>query len=451
MNGELESCLATFRRHLHFPDPGSLLVALATVAANRAEGDPVWLLLVGPPGGGKTEVLGALSALEDVHPAATLTEASLLSGTPRKEHAEDSRGGLLRSIGSFGLVLCKDFGSVLSMNRDARAALLAALREIYDGSWTRHVGTEGGRTLHWEGKIGLVAGCTPSIDSHGAVMGSMGERFVLFRLPPVDGDAQASRALSHLGSERAMRVEMATAVRAVLDSVKAPDLVSPPGPELERWLISTATLAVRCRSSVERDSYSREIQLIPESEAPARLALVLLRLHNGLRAIGVDESESRVLVAKAALDSMPAIRRAVLDVVTTADSAVNTTRIAEEIRYPSTTTRRACEDLAAHNVIRRIPSGQGKADEWAPTVWTMERWLTVTVPEKSDNVGVRTVPEKSDELLTHPHRIMNDKSGTVPDRAMLPVRAESLSWPDDSPPWSDEDFERLFGNEDVMS
>ena len=104
--------------------------------------------------------------------------------------------------------MCKDFGSVLSMNRDARAAVLAALREVYDGSWTRHVGTGGGRTLTWSGKVGLVAGATPTIDRHHAVMGAMGERFVLFRLPEVDASEQARRALAHAGREKEMRQEI---------------------------------------------------------------------------------------------------------------------------------------------------------------------------------------------------------------------------------------------------
>mgnify|MGYP003466777145 CR=1 FL=1 len=39
----------------------------------------------------------------------------------------------------------KDFGSILSMHRDARGAVLAALREIYDGSWSRSIGVDGGR------------------------------------------------------------------------------------------------------------------------------------------------------------------------------------------------------------------------------------------------------------------------------------------------------------------
>ena len=68
------------------------------------------------------------------------------------------------------------------MNYEARMALLAALREIYDGSWTRHVGVDGGKTL----KCAIIAGCTPRIDKEHAVMASMGERFVLFRFPEVE-------------------------------------------------------------------------------------------------------------------------------------------------------------------------------------------------------------------------------------------------------------------------
>ena len=203
-------CVHVFQEWLELPDFSALLLLLATIEANRVEGDdPVWPPIIGPPGGGKTEMLNAAVGLPDIHPAATLTEAALLSGTSKKESAAGAKGGLLREIGDFGIVLCKDFGSVLSMHRDARSSLLAALREVYDGSWTRHVGTDGGRTLSWSGKIGLIVGCTPAIDSHHAVMGSMGERFVLFRLPSVDADKQARRALSHAGRERKMRTELA--------------------------------------------------------------------------------------------------------------------------------------------------------------------------------------------------------------------------------------------------
>jgi hypothetical protein len=376
--------LATYRRWLHLPDPGAVLVTLATVAANRGAGDPVWLLVVGPPGGGKTEQLGSVATLPDVHPAATITEAALLSGTPKKERDAAAKGGLLRQIGDFGIILCKDFGSVLSMHREARAAVLAALREVYDGAWTRHLGTGGGTTLHWEGKVGLIAGCTPSIDSHHAVMGSMGERFVIYRLPPTDADAQARSALGHVGRERDMRADLADATQRLLAQADMAQLAAPADEATTDRLIRIATLAVRCRSAVERDSYSREIELIPEPEAPGRMALVLLRLHNGLRAIGVNPTTTWQLVTKCALDSMPAIRRSVLDVLMASDHPTSTGDIARTIGYPNTTTRRALEDLHGHAVLTKASQGDGKADVWTPSPWARDRWTT-TLPETSEN------------------------------------------------------------------
>ena len=48
----LGETVAVFRRWLYLPDPTALYAVLGAVAANRLAGDPVWLLLVGPPGSG---------------------------------------------------------------------------------------------------------------------------------------------------------------------------------------------------------------------------------------------------------------------------------------------------------------------------------------------------------------------------------------------------------------
>jgi hypothetical protein len=155
-------------------------------------------VLVGPPASGKTEILHALGRLPDVYQAATLTKASLLSGSPKREHASGAKGGLLRELGDFGIVVLKDMGSILSMRPDAKAEILAALLEVFDGSWTRYVGTDGGRALSRSGKLGLLAGATPVIDRHRGVLAAMGERFTLCRLAE-SGDEQAARALGHTG------------------------------------------------------------------------------------------------------------------------------------------------------------------------------------------------------------------------------------------------------------
>jgi len=180
---DLDALVRTFRKWLHLPDADALLVVLAAIVTNHIEGDPLWLMLVGPSGGGKTEFLSPLTALANVLQTSTLTEAALLSGTAKKEVVPGATGGLLREIGEFGIIVCKDFTSILSMNRDTRGAVLSALREVYDGSWTRRLGVDGGTTLSWKGKVGLIAACTAAIDRHHAVIGAMGERFVMYRLP----------------------------------------------------------------------------------------------------------------------------------------------------------------------------------------------------------------------------------------------------------------------------
>lgn len=387
INGGNATCSAlgaareTFQRWLHLPDTGALDITLGAVAANRLDGDPVWLLLVGPPGGGKSEMLNAISGLPDAHPAGTLTEAALLSGTPKRDRDLEASGGLLRAIGKRGLIVCKDFGSVLSMNRDARAAVLAALREVYDGAWTRHVGTDGGRTLTWQGKVGLIGGCTPTIDRHHAVMGAMGERFTLYRLPTVDPNEHARRALLHASHEREMRAELAEAARSVFDSMTSARGLDD---HETNKLIALATFVVRARSAVERDGYTRDIELVPEPEAPTRLVIVLDRLLAGLDAIGCDREQALRVVTKAALDSVPALRLAVLRSLERAPHS-DTNTVAEHVRYPAQTTRRTLEDLVAHGLAECERQGEGKAHRWSLSTFAAER-LT-TFPETSTEDG----------------------------------------------------------------
>lgn len=452
----LDDAREAFSKWLWLPDTGALDVVLGTVAANRLDdGDPVWTLLVGPPGGGKSELLNSISYLEDAHPTGTLTEAALLSGTPKKEHDSSAKGGLLRSIGDRGIIVCKDFGSVLSMNRDARAGVLAALREVFDGSWTRHVGTDGGKTLAWAGKVGLVGGCTPTIDRHHAVMGAMGERFTLYRLPDVDSDIQARDALRHAGRERAMRKELAEASRLVVADLQTP---RPRTKEETDALIMLATLVVRARSAVERDNYSREIELVPGAEAPTRLVIVLARLLDGLDAIGCPRDQALRVVTKTGYDSIPALRLRVLRVLRE-HGQKDTTEIAGHVLHPSTTTRRALEDLTAHGLVEMTRQGEGKPHLWELTGFTSERLTSVpemsetannagetteidlsrnvsnppsgTFPEMSEGVSERSVPEMS---IT-PQTNGSDKTGKVDQ----PV---SANWQDD--PFSDRPADDVF-------
>jgi hypothetical protein len=413
----LNDVTATFRKWLYLEDDGTVLAILATIAANRMQGDPLWLMIVGASSGGKTETLNAATGLPHVHLAAVLTEAALLSGTSRKEAAKGAKGGLLREIGPFGVLMLKDFTSTLSMKHEARAALLAALREIYDGSWTRHVGTDGGRTLHWQGKLGLIACCTSIIDTHHAVMAAMGERFLLYRLPEIDPEKQAKQALSNAGREREMRQELAAVVSGLFAGIELPEHQPDLSDNETDRLVALASLAAYSRSHVERDGRTREIELIPDHEAPARLVQALRRLYGGLLVIGVQPAEAWSLVVKGGLDSMPKLRRSVFEHLVGTDEWTNTTAIAEAVGYPTQTARRSLEDLAVHGLVLRMSGGKGKSDNWL-LAQRGRGWYGKalgTFPENSPNVDTAEPTEDASTISDSAECTQEEFSGTPSD------------------------------------
>ena len=371
------------------PDIGQFYIALGTVAANLLPADPVWTLIVNPPSAGKTEAIRPLYSVSYCHEVGTLTEAALLSGTARKDKAKDATGGLLRILGEFGVLLLKDFTSIISMDRNARAAVMAALREVFDGHWTRAIGTDGGKTLSWHGKVGLVGAVTNAYDSHHAVIGAMGDRFVLYRAPVCRerSRARALHKIKNVGREKTLRAEVAECTRRLFLGLRVPnEIPSPPEEDLRR-LADLATLATISRSTVERDGRTREVELVHGEEAPMRLAGQLATLWHGLKMIGVPVDEQWPLICKVALDSCPPLRMAVLQFLIYASGPETLRTVSQAVRHPAATTRRALEDLTAHGLLRWHGKGacadEIRADGWSPELHTLELWRSAMSQAKS--------------------------------------------------------------------
>jgi hypothetical protein len=329
---------------------------LGTVAANILPGDPVWLGLIAPPSSAKTEILNSVSPLKFAAPVATLTPAGLLSGTPKKQQAVGAKGGLLRKIGAFGVLVLKDFGSILSM----RPEMLAALREIYDGAWTRHLGTEGGKTLDWRGKVGMVFGATGAMDTHHSVISSMGDRFLLNRMTPDPG--QFRHALKHKGAAtQTMRKELAEAVVRLFAQPRSEP--RPLSEEETQRIEDVVALAVRLRGAVERDRGSRELEYVYGAEGTARLGLTLERLLAGLDTLGVDRKVALEVVETVAMDSVPPQRRQAYEWLS-GNGQASTSDVATALGLPTNTVRRVLENLAAYDLLTRMHGEPGKPDEW---------------------------------------------------------------------------------------
>jgi hypothetical protein len=349
-NGKaLDALIQTFDRWLILEDKTPLFAVLGAIAANYLPGDPVWLGIIAPPSSAKTEILNALSTLPDVRHVATLTAPALLSGTPKKEHLKGAHGGLLREIGKFGILVIKDFGSILTLRPDTKAEVIAALREVYDGHWTRIVGSEGGRALHWSGKIGVVFASTETYDDHYSVSAGLGERNLLCRLN--GGHAgQLQMALRHAGAETpVMRTQLADAVRRLFSTTfHEPEPLSDDEiASLER----AVEIVIRLRGHVNRDWRTREIESVHAPEGPARLTLALERLRAGLCGIGLNKIKALDVAIRVAFDTAPPARVAAFNLLSS--SPQSTRDLATKLALPTKTVRRTLEDLMCQHLAIR--------------------------------------------------------------------------------------------------
>ena len=387
----MSEALAAFRRWLHMPDMDPVLAVAATVVANlSSERSPVWLLVIGPPSTGKTEVLGPVARLPQAHYAATITESALLSGTSRKERAADASGGLLRQIGDLGIIVMKDFGSVLSQHREARAQALAALREVYDGSWTRAVGTDGGRLLSWEGKCGLIAGGTTTYDRHHAVITSLGDRFLLIRLRDIEATAAGMAALSHAGREPVMRRELEAAFLGLIASTDASRVRALTDQERAE-LVRIARYAGNGRTGVERDGYTGELLVMPSPEGPGRLVVALSQMLAALWAIGCDDDIAWRIVRRIARDTVPALRTNVIDALMAyPDQPRRTADIAADAGLVTKTAHRQLDDLDLIGLADRSKStsADNSPDLWAASPLLVDLYLG---PESGTEKSVKVL------------------------------------------------------------
>jgi len=251
--------------------------------------------------------------------------------------------------------------------------VLAALREVYDGRYARHVATDGGKAMTWEGKVGLIFASTEAFDTHHSVISAMGDRYLLCRIAPVEG--QFERALEHAGeaTER-MRQELSEVVKRLF----AVRRTEPRPISLEETgrVSRICSVVVRLRAAVPRHRYTTEIEGVHGAEGTARLGLSLERLLAGLDTLGVDRDVALNVVETVAMDSTPPIRRRAYEYLRRIGVAAEIADIADNVGIPEKTLRRHLEDLVAQGLVNHIPAGkrgelgyeEGKADLWQALV-----------------------------------------------------------------------------------
>lgn len=310
------------RKYLHMPDPGVMYVTMGALAANVLSGPHVWLMLVGPPSTGKTELLMSTTAVPRVHSVDDLASVgSLLSGSSQKDKVKGATGGLLRMVGAHGAIILDDFTGILAKSADKRNELVGAMRQMHKGRYAREIGTDGGRQLVWHGRCGMLAGCTDAIDQAHEISQFLGERWVFYRHRPGEiVQYEMSRRAMRNAHEEGWQEELKDLVAGMFMALDLQfDSKGPSGqgkeltPLEESRLIRMGFVGVKCRSGMIRDARTKDIIAPPVEEGAARMGGVLAQLYRGMFALGVREEERWRVLTKVVLDSMPLVRRMVVE------------------------------------------------------------------------------------------------------------------------------------------
>ena len=303
--------------------------------------------------------------------ASTLTPAGLLSGTPRRQQTPGAKGGLLRQVRNPGMLFLKDFTSILTMRPGAKAEILCALREIYDGHGRAISAPMAAATLEWKGKLGLIFGCTDVIDTHYSVEDALGNRFLLSRLEPKQGTialgARAYRRQDRDHAARACRKRQPAVRRAAARSAGA----VPESDEFNR-LERVSNLVVRLRGAVERDRYRREIQSSMAPKAPPgsgwRWSGCWLASIPSGRAARLRSTSSNRSRSTAHADPAPGLRVPVSAArrrsAAGSVAMANHQRSGQKDRLPATTARRTLEDLFGYGLCEYSSRGKGQTSLW---------------------------------------------------------------------------------------
>jgi len=355
--------VSVFRKWLFLDSTDAIELMLAVVLSQYMDGSPIWLFIVSPPGGAKTETLTSLARVPNVYMTSSLTAHSLISGANWKGDQDPS---LIPQLNGKIMVI-KDFTSILSMRDTEKDEIFGILRDAYDGRCGKVFGT--GIRRDYKSKFTMLAAVTPRIYDLSQQHHSLGERFLKVTIG--DNLVHQSerdiirRAIENVDRDTDLKFELQDVVSAYLrhqmGKIEHNKLPKMDEVTLNR-VIDLGRFGARLRGTVSHDQYRPDIITSrPSAEVGTRLGVQLSKLGRSLALVRgrrmVGEPDLRLL-RRTVLDT---ISQRTEDVVRTMhlrcptrDDVISAQDISMATRYPVATISRLLQDLDVLGVVDRV-------------------------------------------------------------------------------------------------
>lgn len=328
-----------------------LAVSLATILSVDIPGDPLWLYLVAPPGGGKTTILNGMKHSPRCVFRSSLTPASLVSGF---QSGKDP--SLLPKLkGRTGVF--KDGTEILTLPPNVRHEIYGVLRGAFDGDVSRTYGNNVERhytDLHFS----LLIGMTPAI--HAENTSHLGERFLKFHMDARVNIAQQMTQIYKavdqvLGTVSEDTEPLTESMNAFLwQRINAVPQISK---TFVDRVVHTSRLIARLRTRVDREVYGeREVRVRPQAEVGTRLAKQLTKLALALAFVygkgHVDEEVWRV-VRRVAADTAYGFHLDIISTLVEEGGRAKKDTLTERMAMPASTVTARLADLMVMHVVKK--------------------------------------------------------------------------------------------------
>jgi len=355
------------QEYQYMEDTDIIDISLASIIATRlCLGDPVWMILIGPSSGGKSQILRPLALTDPkfLHRVDDLTENTFLSGGNIQGGGDIS---LLTKIGEKGMIVVSDMTVIFSKAKESRNAILSQLRMIYDGEIIKFVGNKP-QPLSWRGSLGILAGSTPSIYAHFEEVADMGERFIYYRMKEYDAEKATRLSMKRTIYGKELDTVLSNLyieyLKEVIQLHKHEVIVIPE--DLQNRIISIAMLSEKIRTTSHVDFKDRAIDKIPVPAMPMRVALQLTALAKGLYIMRKHEGGELVeadihMINWCGYSLANEEKRACLKILATIpyNSVLRTQIIADDIGITTTVINMTLQNMAATGVLKRTGDVNG--------------------------------------------------------------------------------------------
>ncbi len=286
------------------------------------------------------------------------TFASAFKSTDKKS------ASLLENMPFGGLMIFKDFTSMLTKRKEARDVIMSQLREIYDGRYDRRTGNN--KDTQWQGQVGALAGVTEAVHEYMPDMSAMGDRFVMYspKMPDRRKLLEFTMKMRVSGTNQSELLEdakqaMAEYIHQALPHIH--DIQLNMNDKDREYLMDVCDFVTKARSGVIEDFRTNAVRFVPSAEMPTRMIDQLLSIgkafcvlrHAEGKSTELDKNDMDVLF-KIAFDSIPIKRLWALRQIAGYLMGVTSAGVGQRIGYETNVVQQWLAQLAALGIVHKV-------------------------------------------------------------------------------------------------